>query len=209
MTDNIISPSSIELCIPIQALEINKVHLSPLQLLYDRPSKGENKPIAPLSYMDSGLTLPCLSLLLPSLKISRWDPSSGRLDLDLSQHSYIYTKIHTLQEYIINTVFQQQQSWLNKSNLDIDVIRSLLQPLIYQNTLTIFLHGPNPTLKSSGRTWVWCKNTWVRGTNPSTFIIGNEARICVRLHGLCLIPQKNNLLPKFRIQHQVICAMLT
>ena len=215
-------PGNIELCIAIQALEVGKIHLSPLKLMEDRnPKPGvDNRPIAPLSYLDSGISLPCLSILLPSLKITRWDPKSGRLDLDLSQsNAYVQTKLNTLQDYIVSTVFMQQGSWLGRTDLDHDTVRSLLQPLISGTTLTLFLHGPNPTLKPAGRAWIYHKGpveptqptqpTWSRGSRPSTFTVGQEARVCVRLHGLCLIYHPANPIPKFRIQHQVISCLLS
>jgi len=203
-------PGNVELSIPIQALEIGKVHLSSLQILPERnPKPGvENRPIAPLSYVDSGVTLPCLSILLPSLKITRWDPATGRLDLDLSNFQYVYTKLNTLQEYIISTVYMQQASWLGRSDLDHDTVRLLLQPLISHNTLTLFLHGPNPSLKVAGRAWLWNKGKWSRGSKVSSFVVGKEARICVRLHGLCLVNNKGDAVSRFRIQHQVISALM-
>ena len=99
-------PKNIELCVPIQVMEIGKVHLSPLKLMTNRnPKPGvENRPIAPLSYVDSGVTLPCLSVILPNMKITRWDPATGRLDLDLSSYNYVATKLNTLQEHIHTTV---------------------------------------------------------------------------------------------------------
>ena len=203
-------PKNIELCIPIQAMEIGKVHLSPLKLMTNRsPKPGvENRPIAPLSYVNSGVTLPCLSVILPLMKITRWDPATGRLDLDLSAHGNIATKLNTLQEHIVSTVYMQQASWLGRNDLDHETVRSLLQPLITNNTLTLFLHGPNPSLKPAGRAWIYAGNGWVRGSSPTTFNIGQEVRICVRLHGLCLIPQRGSSVSKFRIQHQVISAAI-
>lgn len=203
-------PKNIELCLPVQAMEVGKVHLFPLKIMPNRnPKPGvENRPIAPLSYVDSSITLPCLSLLLPLLKITRWDPSTGRLDLDLSSYNNVLTKLNTLQEYIISTVYMQQISWLGRSDLDHDTVRSLLQPLVTNNTLTLFLHGPNPALKPAGRAWIFSDDTWIRGSKSSTFLVGQNVRICVRLHGLCLIPHKASNIPKFRIQHQVISAII-
>jgi hypothetical protein len=203
-------PGNIELCVPVQALEIGKVHLSPLKIMEDRnPKPGvENRPIAPLSYVDSGLTLPCLSILLPNLKITRWDPKTGRLDLDLGSHNSIHAKLTTLQDYIVSTVFIHQSSWLGQVDLDHDTVRSLLQPLVTGNTLTLFLHGPNPTLKPAGRAWIYQKDAWIRGSKPNTFTVSQEVRVCVRLHGLCLIHHHGSQIPKFRIQHQVISAIM-
>lgn len=203
-------PGNIELCIPVQVLEVGKVHLSPLKLMEDRnPKPGvENRPIAPLSYIDSGLTLPCLSIMLPNLKVTRWDPKTGRLDLDMSQHQIINTKLTTLQEYIVSTVFIQQGSWLGAVNLDHDTVHSLLQPLVSGSTLTLFLHGPNPSMKPAGRAWIYQGGKWIRGSRPNTFTVGKETRICVKLHGLCLIHNASSPLPKFRIQHQVIGALI-
>jgi len=201
-------PKNIELCVPIQAMEVGKVHLSPFKIITNRnPKPGvENRPIAPLSYIDGSVNLPCLSLLLPNLKITRWDPATGRIDLDLSSFPHIMTKLSTLQEYIISTVYLQQALWLGQSDLDHDTVRSLLQPLVSNNTLTLFLHGPNPSLKPSGRAWIYKDGVWVRGSKPTTFFVGQDVRICVRLHGLCLIPHRGSIIPKFRIQHQVISA---
>ena len=199
-------PKNIELCLPIQAMEVGKVHLSPLKIMPNRnPKPGvENRPIAPLSYVDSSVTLPCLSILLPNLKITRWDPATGRIDLDLSPYNLVATKLNTLQEYIVSTVYMQQVSWLGRTDLDHDTVRSLLQPLVSGHTLTLFLHGPNPTLKPAGRAWIYSGGKWNRGSKPTSFHVGQDIRICVRLHGLCLIPQKGSSVPKFRIQHQVI-----
>lgn len=204
-------PKNIELCLPIQAMEVGKVHLSPLTIMPNRnPKPGvENRPIAPLSYVDSNVTLPCLSILLPTLKITRWDPATGRIDLDLSPYTLVSTKLSTLQEYIVSTVYIQQSSWLGRTDLDHATVYSLLQPLVSGTTLTLFLHGPNPALKPAGRAWIYSGGKWLRGSKPTTFYVGQEVRICVRLHGLCLIPQKGTLVPKFRIQHQVIAAAIS
>ena len=142
------------------------------------------------------------------MKITRWDPATGRLDLDLSSYNYVATKLNTLQEHIISTVYIQQSSWLGRNDLDHDTVRSLLQPLVTNNSLTLFLHGPNPSLKPAGRAWIYGSSGWVRGSSPTTFNIGQEVRICVRLHGLCLIPQRGSSVSKFRIQHQVISAVI-
>ena len=203
-------PKNIELCLPVQAMEVGKVHLSSLKIMTNRnPKPGvENRPIAPLSYTDAGLCLPCLSIVLPLLRITRWDPTTGRLDLDLGNYHYVNTKLVTLQEYIISTVYTQQALWLGRTDLDHETVRLLLQPLVSNSTLTLFLHGPNPFLKPAGRAWIYSDGAWVRGSKPTTFSVGQDVRICVRLHGLCLIPQKGSNVSKFRIQHQVISALI-
>lgn len=199
-------PKNIELCLPVQAMEVSKVHLAPFKIITNRnPKPGvENRPIAPLSYVDGSIQLPCLSILLPNLRISRWDPMTGRIDLDLSPFPQIVNKLCTLQDYIVNVVHHNQVQWLGQNDLDHETIRSLLQPLIFNTTLTLFLHGPNPSLRPAGRAWIYQGGVWVRGSRPTSFFVGQEARICVRLHGICLIPGRGTIIPKYRIQHQVI-----
>ena len=59
-----------EWSVPIQKLEVSKVHVGPLQ--------KSPKPLTPLAYMDGPFILQNLNILLPPLAVQLYDEQSGK-----------------------------------------------------------------------------------------------------------------------------------
>lgn len=235
-----ITPEQIEMCIPIQALDINKIHIGPLQTTDVITKNGirDLRRIAPLSYQDGSIRMNILNILMPTSTITKWDPTTGRLELDFIQTSsdvttspevgdskrntispevsdskrnttspevvQVINKLISLQDYIIRTVFNQQQLWFGKETMSYEYIASLLQPIVKSKAtgIILFLHGPVSnefSRRTNGRTFIYSCPTWSRGTKFNSFNVGDQIRLSVKFHGLCLVPGM-----RFRLQHQII-----
>ena len=91
-----------EWTIPIQKLEVNKIHVGQLQKTI--------KPLTPLSYADGPIVFQNLNLLLPPLPIKEYDIVSGKLILSLQEAPGVSAKLVALQDSLLNSVFLNQKT---------------------------------------------------------------------------------------------------
>lgn len=198
------SPGWAELMIPLQGMEISKIQISAPQKTKGPgvPPYAQDRPLANLSYHDNYLHLPCLSVLTPFLTILDWDSSTGKLELMVPQGSPTHTKLTFLQDYILNTIQAHQRSWFGTSEYSTEDFRKMFQPILNGDKFTIYLHGPNPELKPTGRVWVWANKNWTKGAKDTSFQAGETVRVALRLQGVCFLYQPHRI--KFRIQHQTV-----
>jgi hypothetical protein len=199
------SPGWAEMMIPLQGMDISKIILNSPQKVTGPgiPVYAQDRPLASLQYHDTLYRLSCLSILTPFLTVIHWDSSIGKLELQVLQGTSTYIKFNLLQEFIINTITKYQRSWLEMSNSSATEIRSMFQHILSGERLILYLHGPNPEQKTCGRIWSWNKG-WFKGANSSSFKVGDEIRVALRLQGVCFLHQAHG--SKFRIQHQTVAV---
>jgi hypothetical protein len=183
-----------ELIIPSQTLEVNKIHLSSFQPIDNRGHLS----LAPFHYNDQSIILKNINILTPSLTVINHDTSTGRLQLDTSEHTHFSTKIYTLQEYLLSTLFVHQQS-LFGIVLTQDGLRSLFKTLIYKNKLTLFLGSSSRTLK-------YIKNNKEQTGLNEQIPQGTKIRCIINLQGIALIPGNPF---NFRFQHSIKSIIMT
>jgi len=183
-----------ELIIPSQTLEVNKIHLSSFQSIDNRG----NISLAPFNYIDQSITIKNILLLTPPLTVINHDIHTGRLQLDTSEHHNFSTKLYTLQEYLLSTLFVHQQS-LFGIVLTQDGLRSLFKTLIYKNKLTLFLGMSSRTLKyiKDGKEQI--------GLNEQ-LSPGSKLRCIIHLQGIALTPGNPFT---FRFQHSIKSIIIT
>ncbi len=172
------------LSIPYQAFEIGNIHVAPFQI--DR----FGKTIARLCYKDNSIDFQDVSILSPPLRIIDYNPDTSRLRLDLSEHPLFHIKIHTLHEYLINTFYTHQQSFLNLMNRSYDVIRHLFYFLLDSMTLSLFIY---PTVFIKTNTGQTCRISDLKA--------GDSIRCVSRLQGVSQLFHRNEL--RLRLHHSV------
>lgn len=198
------SPGWAEMMIPLQGMDISKIHISPPQKTNGPgvPLYAQDRPIACLSYNDTVFKLPCLSVLTPFLTVLSWDSTTGKLELQVPQGTSTHTKLTFLQDYILTTLTRHQRGWIGTPDNTLSELRDMFQPILTGEKLVIYLHGPNPELKPSGRVWIWNSDSWSKGAKQTSFQEGMEVRVALRLQGICFLYQSQRV--RFRIQHQTI-----
>jgi hypothetical protein len=67
----------------------------------------QQKPLVPLSYFGTHFRLPFITLLFPPLQIVNYNPTSGRLELDMGVSQLACIKLNTFQETLINELRQE------------------------------------------------------------------------------------------------------
>ena len=172
------------LSIPHQAFEIGNIHVAPFQI--DR----FGKTIARLCYKDNSIDFHDVSILSPPLRIIDYNPETSRLRLDLSEHPQFHIKIHTLHEYLINTFYTHQQSFLNLKNRSYDAIRHLFYFLLDNTTLSLFIY---PT--------VFINTTTGQPHRVSDLKAGDMIRCVIRLQGVSQLLHREEL--RLRLHHSV------
>ena len=183
-----------ELIIPAQTLEVNKINLSSFQPIDNRGHLS----LAPFHYIDHSITLKSINLLTPPLTVISHDITTGRIQLDTSEHTHFSTKMYTLQEYLLSTLFVHQQS-LFGIILTQDGLRSLFKTLIYKNKLTLFLG-------SSVRTLKYIKNSKEQIGLHEQIPQGTKIRCIINLQGIALMHGNPFT---FRFQHNIKSIILT
>ena len=172
------------LSIPYQVFEIGNIHVAPFQI--DR----FGKTIARLCYKDNSIDFQDVSILSPPLRIIDYNPDTSRLRLDLSEHPQFHIKIHTLHEYLINTFYTHQQSFLNLMNRPYDAIRHLFYFLIDGMTLSLFIY---PTVFMNTNTGQSCRISELKA--------GDSIRCVIRLQGVSQLFHRDEL--RLRLHHSV------
>jgi hypothetical protein len=200
-------PGWAECFVPMQSIDIGNV-------IIDEPKKATgpgippyaaDRLLAPLSYKDPAFNMPTLAVLTPFLTVQSWDSSTGRLDLDLDLKSTIGMKCMALQEYALS-LLKAHPLWFPIQQRTADQITSSFQQMIQGNTMTIYLHGPNPENRQTGRVWLWKAHTWQKGAAPSSFKRGQRIRVALRFQGICFLKTLVGRV-KCRFQHQTIAII--
>jgi hypothetical protein len=172
------------LSIPYQAIEIGNIHVAPFQI--DR----FGKTIARLCYKDNSIDFQDVSILSPPLRILDYNPDTSRLRLDLSEHPQFHIKMHTLHEYLVNTFYTHQQSFLNLMNRSYDAIRHLFYFLLDGMTLSLFIY---PTVFMNTNTGQACRISELKA--------GDSIRCVIRLQGVSQLFHRDEL--RLRFHHSV------
>jgi len=174
------------LSIPHQTFEVSHIHLSPFQI------DKYGRPIARLNYKDTSADFQDVTILSPPVKVISFNPDNNRLRLDLSDQPFFQSKLHTIQEYLVNTFFiHQGDLLLNKIPQPESTIRSLFHFLLDNNILNLYIY-PNTRIKLSD------------GTNKelSKLKPGDTIRFVFRLQGITQLWRPTTGL-NLRFQHSV------
>jgi hypothetical protein len=200
-------PGWAECFVPMQNIDIGNI-------IIDEPRKSTgpgippyaaDRLLAPLSYKAPIFTQPTLAVLTPFLAVQNWDSSTGRLDLELDPKSQIAIKCWALQEYALS-LLQSRPYWFPQAQRSHEQIAAAFQHMIQGTTMTIYLHGPNPENRQTGRVWLWKAHMWQKGAAPGSFKKGQRIRVALRFQGICFLKTLTGRL-KCRFQHQTIAII--
>ena len=201
-------PGWAEVFIPLQTIEIKDIHMNEPKKLSGPgiPPYAIDRPIATLSYSNSNYTIPTLSIFTPFLKVHSWDSTTGRLELEIDTHSSVAMKYSSIQEHIISLLAENPQ-WIYSYTKKKEDFLANFQHMIHDNVLTIYLHGPNPEKKQTGRVWIWNQTTWQKGASIHSFKKGQLIRVALRLQGVCFLQSSSSKDMRYRIQHQTVVIL--
>ena len=186
-----------EWTIPIQKLELQKIHPGLLQ--------NSIKPLTPLEYKDGHFVLKHLNILLPPLTIKEYDTVTGRLTLYLPDTSPIQSKLQALQESLLLLVHQHQKNWFPDSNRTKDQIQNFFQPFVEGNNLNLYC--PLQTQDKKYFLHLWKDNVWNRLSSPGLLQKGDVIRVALRLQGISYQtnPISGSWTGRLRVQHRIMC----
>jgi hypothetical protein len=192
-----------EMFLPLQALEVRSIHITEPKMV--KNTYSAERPVSNLSYKTSTFSLPFLSVLTPFVKVYSWDSTTGRLDLEVEQTSVTESKLFALQDTIID-LLAENIGWFPCFKTKED-IKMNFQYILFGSIFTIYLHGPNPEKKQTGRVWIWKDNAWQKGASSVIFKKGQQLRVALRFQGVSLIKTANGK-NRFRLQHQTISIFM-
>jgi hypothetical protein len=186
--------------LPIQKMELSNIHVANP---WGRGGNQTNqKPLAPLSYFGTHFRLPFISLLFPPLQVVNYNPTSGRLELDMSVSSLACIKLNTFQETLINAILYHQQAWF-KTEFSKEEVRGSFQPMIDNNH--IILHCPMTTQNVP----IFKKEMgWSPNFTPADLKVGHRIRVAIKIHGISFLtrPDKSGeqvWTGRCRLQHRI------
>lgn len=186
-----------DFAVPAQLLEVGNVHLRQFV------QKGQYPPLAALQYRASSINLKHFTLLTPPLVIEEWNGQKGRLRLNCDKHPFFKTKFLALQEYLMSTLYVNQQLLLARSDLTNDTIRACFRTLFDRSILSCFisLHHHFPLYDGGIRVPV---ERFAEALKE-----GRELRLILQLTGVSQLASNHVGAPySFRIQHQILGAYL-
>lgn len=184
-----------DFAIPTQLLEVGNIHMKPFQ------QKGTYPPLAMLQYTAQNITLKHFTLLTPPLKIEEWNGTRGRLRLNCDKQAQFKTKFYALQEYLIGTLFVNQNIFFSRKDLSLETISNCFKPLFVDGTLSCYIsiHHLFPLFDGGRR------------VPPEEFqaalAAGREMRLLLQLTGVSQLAGRTDPY-SFRIQHQILGAYL-
>jgi len=197
-------PGWAEFFLPLQAIEVQHIQIEEPKKPVGPgiPLYAIDRPIAALSYSHPNYRMPILNILTPFLKVHSWDSLTGRLELEVDISSQIAMKCSLIQEHFIH-LLSSNLHWLLPYTQSKEELRENFQEIIHDQILSIYLHGPNPEKKQTGRVWIWNKPHWQKGASGASFKKGQQIRVALRFQGICFL-QTSSKKMKYRIQHQTI-----
>jgi hypothetical protein len=195
-----------EWTIPIQNFNPKHVHIGP----FHRNSKN----LLSLAYEDAQFSFLSLCLLLPTLNVKSYDPSTGRLALSLAGNTATQFKLQQFQELLFHAIQQNAATWFppaqGQSDKDLHEIRAGFQPFLEGSMLHLYCPATHTaTGNSSSDIHFYSKGAWTRGvpaglTDP--FPVGTPIRLAVRIFGISfhLHPVTGVWTGRFRLQHRIV-----
>ena len=172
------------LSIPYNIFDVSNIHLT--HFIQDK----HGKIIAKLAYKDKIIDFNDVSIMTPPLRVIDYNPENARLRLDLSAFINFQIKINTLYEYLINTLYIHQSSFLNYTNVPQEYIRSLFYFIVDGSILSLYIY---PTAFVSKQPNLY--------TRVSELKSGDIIRCIIRLQGISQISSKNEI--RLRLHHSV------
>jgi hypothetical protein len=191
-----------EWLIPIPTLQIEQIQIGTIT--------HSTKPLIPLSYKDSEHTFPSLSIILPSLKIKSFDPSTGHFVISLIDNPLVLAKIQALQDMLLSHIKMNYISWFPsqrgfKKTID---IRAGFQPLIHGSDLHLYC-PIQPQISQSVP--FYSNNQWSQtGIQTGLLVPGSRLRVILRIQGISFHVNQptTNWSGKFRIQHKLLALLM-
>jgi hypothetical protein len=182
-----------DFAIPSQLLEVNNIHMNTFQ------KKANYPAMASLHYKTSTLALKHCTILTPPLTIDEWNPVKGRLRLNCDEFAGFKTKLTTIQDFLVNTIFVHQQLLMNKTNLTFDEINYAFKRLYERDILNCYIstHHLFPLYENSERVLMENFNTALQP--------GKKIYLILQLGGVSHLAANMNT---FRIQHQILGAYI-
>jgi hypothetical protein len=187
-----------EWAIPAQSFAPLSAHIAP-------PSKNQ-KPMASLSYTDDLMTLPALSILLPTLPVKEYDSQTGKLSLSLSGHPSILAKLQAFQVRMLHAIYSHYSTWFpGERSRSVDETNASFQPLILNGC--IHLYCPLMTVGSFNEITLYSDGAWSKGVIPiDLFTVGKQIRIAIKLQGISFHqhPVSRTMTGRSRVQHRIL-----
>ncbi len=206
--------------IPIQKVEIGNIHIG-------QPwgrTRGQAKPMVPISYFGTQFRMPFMSLLFPPLSIVEYNQTTGKLVLDMGISPLACIKLNTLQDTFIDAIVYHQNSWF-QTHFTKEQVKEGFQPIIEGNH--IVLHCPFHPGAKGNSVPVYHASTGAsreegsssnaapsRGEGgakaiqsqlqPSDLRPGQRIRVGIKIHGISFLTnQAGEWSGRCRLQHRV------
>jgi hypothetical protein len=194
-----------EWTIPIQKLEVGKVHIGSMLT--------GAKPLVPLSYTDGQVQFPSLSLFLPQLTVKTYEPQTGRLDISMRESAQTHNKLHALQNTLLSAVNTHQTAWFADSQRSQAELQQLFQPMIEGDTLHLYCPVTIQEKRLGGtdsivvfRSEKGGPVSVSHGVRHDHMKPGDTLRIALRIQGISFHnhPAYGQWTGKFRLQHRIV-----
>jgi len=210
-----------EWAIPIQTFDPKHVRLG---TFHNSP-----KQLVPLSYQDGPLSFLSLCILLPTLNVRSYDPSTGRLVLSLVGNASTQAKLQQFQELLFSSVARLQGSWFtSEAEKDVREVRGGFQSFLDGSSLHLYCPisgggggggagGGGGGVGGGGGSGIttdiqfYSNGTWTRGAPAASadiFSAGTPIRLVIRIQGLSFHqhPVTGAWTGRFRLQHRIVAV---
>ena len=180
---------SIDMMLPLEAFDPTRVVME-----YSKYSNyiqtNIQRFIYSLSYKEDFFTLSPISILTPFAKIHTWDFTTGKLELDIGNHSLFQTQFHSLQTSVRSLVDQRY------------TLKPYFHPMLFGTLLTVYVYTKADTFKER-ETWCCHNNQWTNILKETTFRKGDSIRLGIQFQGVSFLQDNSKRELKYRLQHQV------
>jgi hypothetical protein len=205
--------------IPIQKVEIGNIHIGQP---YGRQQLGSNagttqqKPMVPLSYFGTQFRMPFMSVLFPPLHILEYNPTTGRLVLDMGISPLACIKLNTLQETIMNAIVYHQSTWFG-THFTKEEVKDGFQQIIEGNHIVLHFYtgakggsSYTPIYRAAGATGG--SNAAPTSTSKASHTQltandlrpGQRIRVGVKIHGISFLTNATGAWTgRCRLQHRI------
>jgi hypothetical protein len=186
-----------ELAVPLEKFNPTNVH-------YDA-SQVHTKSFITFSYSDDMINLSNIILLLPPTRIISYQSSTGKLILDMKEHTAIHSHLRKFQEDVYKYILSNHKIWFPEKLYTAEQLDTQFQKCVSQNVLILYC----PTFADLSDTSakpiipVFCGADYCEKLISANLVMGQTVQFAIKITGISLQMENRQWTGKYRLQHKI------
>jgi hypothetical protein len=188
-----------ELAIPIESFQYKDV-------TYDA-STISTKSILSFHYSDkeNSVEVSDIILLLPPTRVISYQSATGKLILDMKEHSAQQAILRAFQDSVQTYISKNYQTWFPTLSFSSEQLDIYFQKCISQNVLILYCPSSDADGQVSSKPTIptYRQGSWQQRLKGTDLVAGGTVRLAMRLTGVSFHLENGTWSGKYRVQHKI------